>query len=118
MKIDSAIRYTIKQFINDFISEYGLFTHRTMEKYFKRRGNPYIEEVYTTNYYLPFHIRYGATKVCLLFDDSKYVGIEGQTASVSNADLNNTVASQPVEPEQTTESSEVTEPVDETNNEQ
>ena len=53
MKIDSAIRYTIKQFINDFISEYGLFTHRTMEKYFKRRGNPYIEEVYATNYYLP-----------------------------------------------------------------
>lgn len=54
----------------------------------------------------------------LAFDDSKYVGIEGQTASVSNTDLNNTVASQPVEPEQTTESSEVTEPVDETNNEQ
>ena len=73
MKIDSAIRYTIKQFINDFISEYGLFTHRAMEKYSKRNGNPYGTELYVNNYYLPFNVNYGATKVCLLFNNCEYV---------------------------------------------
>lgn len=71
MRIDSAIRYTIKQFINDYFANYGLFTHRTANHYFN--DNQCYDEMWVDKYYLPFAVRFGSTKMCLFFDDINYV---------------------------------------------
>lgn len=72
MNINSAVRYTVRQFINDFLTTYGIFSYQTIYQYEKALdGRDAI--IYVNNYYLPFTATYGATKLCLIFDDCDYV---------------------------------------------
>ena len=65
MKINSSVRYTIKQFINYFLSSYGIFSTYTLDQYIKDN----LDDREITNFYLPFTIAYGTSKLCLLFED-------------------------------------------------
>ena len=68
MKINSLIRYTIQQFINDFTDRYSIFSYRTVEKFAYKDGN---YDTIIEDYSLPFKFSFGATKLCLIFPDCK-----------------------------------------------
>lgn len=78
MSIDTEIVYVIQRFINDYLDMYELFSPRTMSNFFQLKlDNGSADEdndtIFINDYSIPFSIRYGITKACLIFDDSSDV---------------------------------------------
>ena len=74
MHITSVMNYTVRQFINNFLQEYGFFNYMNICSYCNCYG---VEEedggFYIDDYSLPFWLYYGLSKICLSFNDKKIV---------------------------------------------
>ena len=74
MHISSVMNYTVRQFINDFLQNYGYFSYNNIRVYCHIHGTEGEDgSCYIDEYSLPFQLYYGLSKACLNFNDRKVV---------------------------------------------